>query len=97
MKSNCSGKDLSSGFPVEFGDLLDYSRSLNFDQLPDYGMFRRLFAALGEGRSDGPLDWTPYNPQTTSCILDEPQLEIPGEEDDDDDDDDYYVFLAEDS
>ncbi len=37
MKSSCSGKDLSSGFPVEFGDLLDYSRSLDFDHLPDYG------------------------------------------------------------
>ncbi|SJL02837.1 uncharacterized protein ARMOST_06175 [Armillaria ostoyae] len=34
MKSSCSGKYLSSGFPVEFSDLLDYSRSLIFDQLP---------------------------------------------------------------
>ncbi|PBK67948.1 kinase-like protein [Armillaria solidipes] len=85
MKSNCSGKDLSEGFP---GDLLDYSRSLDFDQLPDYAKFRH-------GISDGPLDWTPCDPQTLTCILDEPQLEI--SEDEDEDDSDYYAFLAEDS
>ncbi|KAK0431560.1 putative casein kinase-1 hhp1 [Armillaria borealis] len=85
MKSNCSGKDLSEGFP---GDLLDYSRSLDFDQLPDYAKFRH-------GISDGPLDWTPCDPQTLTCILDEPQLEI--SEDEDEDNADYYAFLAEDS
>ncbi|PBK94529.1 putative casein kinase-1 hhp1 [Armillaria gallica] len=95
MKSRCSGKDLSAGFPVDFGDLLDYSRSLEFDQFPNYGMFRPLSATLAEGISDGPLDWTPCDPHTMTCILDEPQLEIP--EDDDEDDSDYYAFLAEDS
>ncbi len=28
------------------------------------------------GISDGPLDWTPCDPQTTTSIFDEPQLEI---------------------
>ncbi|KAK0218477.1 kinase-like domain-containing protein [Armillaria nabsnona] len=94
---HAKSKDLSSGFPVEFGDLLDYSRPLKFDQLPNYGMFRLLFAALAEGRSDGPLDWMPCEPQTTSSVLDEPLLDVPGEYNDDDDNDDYYAFLAEDS
>ncbi|KAK0234346.1 putative casein kinase-1 hhp1 [Armillaria nabsnona] len=85
MKSSCSGKDLSEGFP---GDLLDYSRSLDFGQLPDYAMFRHEI-------SDGPLDWMPCDPQTTTCIFDEPQLEI--SQDEDEDDADYYAFLAEDS
>ncbi|KAK0234334.1 kinase-like domain-containing protein [Armillaria fumosa] len=34
MKSSCSGKELSSGFHVEFGDMLDYFA--RFDQLPEY-------------------------------------------------------------
>ncbi len=90
-------KDLSSGFPVEFGDLLDDSRSLDFDQLPDYRSFRRLFAALDEGISDGPLNWTPWDPQTMICILDDPQLDIPSLDEDSDPDDDDYAFAAEDS
>ncbi|KAK0436246.1 putative casein kinase-1 hhp1 [Armillaria borealis] len=49
MKSSCSGKYLSSGFPVEFSDLLDYSRSLIFDQLPDYETFRLSFTSFAEG------------------------------------------------
>ncbi|KAK0199095.1 kinase-like protein [Armillaria mellea] len=61
MKSSCSGKDLSDGFPVQFGDLLDHS--LDFNQLPDYGMFRRLFASLAGEASNGPFDWTPCYPK----------------------------------
>ncbi|KAK0436251.1 putative casein kinase-1 hhp1 [Armillaria borealis] len=97
MKSSCSGKGLSSGFPVEFGDLLDYSCSIDFDQLPDYRSFRRLFTALPEAMSDGPLDWSPCDPQTTTCILDEPQLDIPGFDENSDPDDDDYAFAAENS
>ncbi|KAK0218469.1 putative casein kinase-1 hhp1 [Armillaria nabsnona] len=93
----CSGKDLSSGFPVELGGLLDYSRFIDFGQLPDYRSFRRLFAALDEGISDGPRDWTSCDPQTTTCILDDPQLDIPGLDQDSDLDDDDYAFAAEDS
>ncbi|KAK0184315.1 hypothetical protein F5146DRAFT_1006586 [Armillaria mellea] len=95
LKSSCSGKDLCAGFPVHFGDLLDYSRSLDFDQLPDYGRLRPLFPNLTEAISDGPLDWRPSDQKTMTCVLDEPQLEI--SEDEDGDDADYYAFLAEDS
>ncbi|PBK77698.1 kinase-like protein [Armillaria solidipes] len=95
LKASCSGKDLSAGFPVDFGDLLDYSRSLDFDQLPDYGISRPLFANWAEGISDGPLDWTPRDTHTPTYVLDDPQLEI--SEDEDGDDADYYAFLAEDS
>ncbi|KAK0481480.1 putative casein kinase-1 hhp1 [Armillaria novae-zelandiae] len=93
MKSSCSGKDLSEGFPVEFGDLLDYSRSLDFNQLPDYGMFRCLFASLAGETSDGQFDWTPCYTQTVKFILDEPKVEILDEDEDEDDGDD----LGEDS
>ncbi|PBK65319.1 kinase-like protein [Armillaria solidipes] len=97
MKSSCSGKDLSSGFPVEVGDLLDYSCPLDFNQLPDYETSRRIFAGLTEGISDGPLDWSPCDSQTTTCVSDERQLNIPGLDEDDDPDDDDYAFVGENS
>ncbi|KAG7445408.1 kinase-like protein, partial [Guyanagaster necrorhizus] len=46
IKTSCSGKHLSGGLPAEFGDLLDHSRSLDFNELPDYGKFRPLFVSL---------------------------------------------------
>ncbi|KIM75748.1 hypothetical protein PILCRDRAFT_827038 [Piloderma croceum F 1598] len=45
MKLGCSGLILSTGFPNEFGEVLTYSRSLKFDQLPDYGAVRRSFSS----------------------------------------------------
>jgi len=48
MKFGCSGPTLSIAFPNEFGKVLNDYRSLNFDQLPNYGAIRRLFASLAE-------------------------------------------------
>jgi hypothetical protein len=96
MKLRCSGPILCDGFPDEFGEMLTYSRSLEFDQPPDYGALRRSFSSLAERLGyfpdSGPLDWTPCYPQTTNLILDEPEVSILDEEDDDSDDD-----LGEDS
>ncbi|KAF8067461.1 putative casein kinase-1 hhp1 [Lyophyllum atratum] len=89
MKLGCSGPILSAGFPSEFGEVLTYSRSLEFDQLPDYEAVRRSFVGLAErlgySPDSGPLNWTPRYPKTTNLILDEPEVFIPDEEDDDDD------------
>ena len=88
MKSGCSGLDLSASFPNEFGEMLNYSRSLKFDQLPDYGAIRRSFTSLAErlGYSDnGPLKWTPCYPETANLI---PEVVIPYEEEDEGDGDD---------
>jgi hypothetical protein len=94
MKLGCSGAILSTGFPNEFGEVLTYSRSLKFDQLPDYKAVRGSFASMGYYPDSGPLDWTPCHPKlTTNLIIDEPEVLIPDEEDDDDCDDD----LGEDS
>jgi hypothetical protein len=77
--------------------MLTYSRSLKFDQFPDYGAVRRSFASLAErlgySPDSGPLDWTPCYPKTTNLILDEPEDLISDEDDDSDDDlgkDSYY-------
>jgi serine/threonine protein kinase len=97
MKLGCSGPILSTGFPNEFGGVLTYSRSLRFDQLPDYGGVRRSFASLanrlGYSPDSGPLNWTPCYPEITNLILDEPEILISDEEEDDASDDD----LGEDS
>ena len=87
IKLDCSGLMLSTGFPREFGEVLTYSRSLKFDQLPDYGAVRRSFTNLAKrlGYSDsGPLNWTPCHPKTTNLI---PEVSIPDEEDDNSDKD----------
>ncbi|CAL1706373.1 unnamed protein product [Somion occarium] len=85
MKSGCSGSALSTGFPDEFGELLTYSRSLKFDQLPDYGAIGRSFTSMADRMGcfdSGPLDWTPCYPKTTGTLADEPEVSIPNEGED---------------
>jgi len=91
MKLACSGPVLSTGLPSEFGELLTYSRSLKFDQLPNYEEVVHSCASLAERmglslNSCGPLDWTPCYPETTNPIQEEPEVSIP---DDDEDGGDY--------
>ncbi|RDB25721.1 Casein kinase I hhp1 [Hypsizygus marmoreus] len=100
MKLGCPGPILSTGFPNEFGELLTYSRSLEFGQLPDHGAVRSSFAGLteimGYSPNSGPLDWTPCYLKSTNPILDEPEVSIPDEDDEDGDsgddlgEDSYY-------
>jgi len=61
-KAATSGHPLGAGFPSEFGYLLDYSRRLEYNQLPDYGGLKRRFTDLNGhlgGKDSGPLDWSP--------------------------------------
>ena len=54
--------NLSAGCPPEFGELLDYSRSLYFNQYVDYDLLVERFRSLAariECDSQTPLDWTP--------------------------------------
>jgi hypothetical protein len=96
MKLQCSTPLLSTGFPNEFGEVLTYSRSLEFGQLPDHEALRRSFTSLAEKLNytlDGePLDWTPSDPKPI-ILLAQPEISIPDEKKDDDSDDD----LGEDS
>ncbi|TDL24370.1 kinase-like protein [Rickenella mellea] len=95
MKMSCSGPDLSAGFPTEFGELLSYSRSMPFHQLPEYKELRRLLVSLAERMSystdDEPLDWTPCHPNPPGPIIDEPAFsdsdegELPDSNEDEDD------------
>ncbi|KAF8131414.1 putative casein kinase-1 hhp1 [Boletus edulis] len=87
----CSGPALSAGFPNVFGELLTYSRSLTYDQLPDYDALRASFADLANElgySNEGPLDWTPCYPHATTLALEEPNVSIPDEDEDGDGDKD---------
>ena len=94
MKLACSGLILSGNFPREFGDLLNRSRSLDFNQLPDYEAIRKSFASLAKTRGyslgSGPLDWTPCH-EMVDPILEEPEVLIL------DQDNYFYKGLREDS
>ncbi|KIM44188.1 hypothetical protein M413DRAFT_25639 [Hebeloma cylindrosporum] len=62
LKAQWTGATLGVGFESEFGELLDYSRALAFNQIPDYKLWSARFAdlALRLGVISGePLDWTP--------------------------------------
>jgi hypothetical protein len=61
-KESLSGEALCDGvLPGQFATYIDYTRSLGFDDKPDYlylrRLFRRLFAAEGL-KYDNVFDWT---------------------------------------
>ncbi|KAF8344439.1 putative casein kinase-1 hhp1 [Amanita rubescens] len=56
-KAAASGDKLGDSFPAEFGYLLDYSRGLEYDQMPDYEGLKKRFTDLN-GDVEGPLDWS---------------------------------------
>lgn len=41
-----SPKEITFGLPIEFEDLLKYSRTLNFTDRPDYSFIRKMFDAI---------------------------------------------------
>ncbi|KAK2460496.1 hypothetical protein APHAL10511_007502 [Amanita phalloides] len=56
-KAAASGDQLGASFSAQFGYLLDYSRGLDYDQMPDYAELKRQFASLVGGKDpEGPLD-----------------------------------------
>jgi casein kinase 1 delta/casein kinase I family protein HRR25 len=61
-KMSMSGKDLCGDvLPSEFATYIDYTRSLGFDDKPDYSYLRKLFRHLfrSEGFNyDNVFDWT---------------------------------------
>ncbi|KAJ7035703.1 putative casein kinase-1 hhp1 [Mycena alexandri] len=70
-KAECTGAALATNFPLEFGELLDHSRQLEFDQIPDYNDLELRFTRLADRlrcQPHDPLDWTPPDvPTPTSA------------------------------
>jgi hypothetical protein len=80
MKLGCSPAILTRGFPSWFGDLLTYSRSLEFGQVPEY---RRIKDELVNLEREFPspdgeaalLDWTPCYPETLNPFEADPETD----------------------
>ena len=43
---NLTPKEITLGLPIEFEDLLFYTRSLKFVDKPDYGFIKKMFDAV---------------------------------------------------
>ena len=46
MKQNMPFSEISSELPIEFEDLLRYTRALNFPDRPDYGYIKKMIDAV---------------------------------------------------
>ncbi|GJJ14299.1 hypothetical protein Clacol_008563 [Clathrus columnatus] len=72
-KAAVSGSQLVLDFPADFAYFLNYSRRLDYHQMPDYDALedriRCLGKSLGGYSKDDPLDWT-----TVSSVKVEPQI-----------------------
>lgn len=76
LKQQTTPRDLCRGLPAEFCTLLEYCRSLSFEEKPDYGYISNLFKKLSskEGfQHDVAFDWdSADNEQQPSRIGDRP-------------------------
>ncbi|EGO18694.1 hypothetical protein SERLADRAFT_481029 [Serpula lacrymans var. lacrymans S7.9] len=57
-------RELSEGYPEEFGIYLNYVRKLGFEETPDYDFLRELFAKVIKNNNDvddGIFDWNLLN------------------------------------
>lgn len=61
QKISVSGEDLCRDLPAEFAKYINYTRSLKFDDHPDYAYLRKLFRSLFRRQGfkyDNIFDWT---------------------------------------
>jgi casein kinase I family protein HRR25 len=62
-----TGATLGDGFPDVFGQLLDHSRALGFDENPDYARFQTLFDEFSNGMSISHETFVEPNMVTSTC------------------------------
>jgi len=77
---------LCRGFPNEFAIYLNYTRSLRFDDKPDYSYLRKIFRDLfvREGfQYDYVFDWTVYKYQKNAQAIAQAAGQQPNQEEDD--------------
>ncbi|GJJ06487.1 hypothetical protein Clacol_000679 [Clathrus columnatus] len=74
VKAAMSASQLVMHFPTDFAYFLDYSRGLDYHEMPDYNALedrlRCLAESLGGYSKDDPLDWT-----SVPSVKIEPQIE----------------------
>ena len=77
---------LCRGFPNEFAIYLNYTRSLRFDDKPDYSYLRKIFRDLFVRESfqyDYVFDWTVYKYQKNAQAIAQAAGNQPAQEEDD--------------
>lgn len=77
---------LCRGFPNEFAIYLNYTRSLRFDDKPDYSYLRKIFRDLfvREGfQYDYVFDWTVYKYQKNAQAIAQAAGQQPAQDEDD--------------
>ena len=71
IKSSTVVTDLCKGYPQEFTDYLNYSRSIGFEETPDYNYIKKLFKDLFvrlEYECDYNFDWVMVNEKRRSPV-----------------------------
>ncbi len=64
-KMSTSAKDLCSGFPIEFENFVQYTRNLEFTEVPDYNYLRNLLKNVIKKSNftiDFSYDWCTHKP-----------------------------------
>ena len=80
-KMSVSLENLCKNYPAEFVNYLNYSRSLRFEDKPDYPYLRRNLRDLSiqlNLQYDGLFDWTVLNYQTNMTSLSPQQAQASG-------------------
>ena len=65
-KKETSAKDLCAGFPKEFEDFVQYTRNLQFTEVPNYNYLRNLLKTIlkkGGSTYDFDYDWCTTKPK----------------------------------
>ncbi|CAE6498733.1 unnamed protein product [Rhizoctonia solani] len=75
QKKRHTGSTMGVGHPVEFGELVDYARTLLLDEKPDYEGWRRRFQQVESNASDGTSILGPRVPQD-SAAPPKPPIEV---------------------
>ncbi|CAE6426350.1 unnamed protein product [Rhizoctonia solani] len=73
QKQRHNGSSLAAELPVDFGELVEYARSLSFDEKPDYHAWRRLFKQVQSAAKGGAL--TPER-QPSQSFLGHPECPV---------------------
>ncbi|CCL99535.1 uncharacterized protein FIBRA_01553 [Fibroporia radiculosa] len=72
IKSSWTGSQLAAGHPSVFGQILDDSRAMGFEQMPDYARYMRqldeLYHSCGFSDADKSFDWSPA-PSVPAAVL----------------------------
>ncbi|KAJ2910509.1 serine/threonine protein kinase [Coemansia aciculifera] len=82
-KMSTSTDELCRGFPTEFAVYLNYTRSLRFDDKPDYTYLKRLFRDLfvrSDYKYDYMFDWTTFKAERSANAAPGQQLPMSAEE-----------------